>query len=53
VVAGHFGFAAIVKSREKSTPLWALMLATVTSSSFRSSLLIGSRCSPFTLGTVV
>jgi hypothetical protein len=29
VVAGHFGFAAMVKSREKSTPLWALMLATV------------------------
>ncbi|MBB5328826.1 permease [Tunturiibacter gelidoferens] len=29
MVAGHFGFAAIVKSREKSTPLWALMLATV------------------------
>lgn len=29
MVAGHFGFAAIVKSREKSAPLWALMLATV------------------------
>jgi hypothetical protein len=29
MVAGHFGFAAIVKSREKSVPLWALMLATV------------------------
>ncbi len=29
MIAGHFGFAAIVKSREKSTPLWALMLATV------------------------
>jgi hypothetical protein len=29
VIAGHFGFAAIVKSREKSAPLWALMLATV------------------------
>ena len=29
MVAGHFGFAAIVKSRERSTPLWALMLATV------------------------
>lgn len=28
MVAGHFGFAAIVKSREKSAPLWALMLAT-------------------------
>jgi hypothetical protein len=27
VVAGHFGFGAIVKSRERSTPLWALMLA--------------------------
>jgi hypothetical protein len=25
MVAGHFG-AAIVKSREKSVPLWALML---------------------------
>ena len=29
MVAGHFGFAAMVKSREKSAPLWALMLATV------------------------
>ena len=29
MVAGHFGFAAIVKSREKTAPLWALMLATV------------------------
>jgi hypothetical protein len=29
MVAGHFGFAAIVKSRERSAPLWALMLATV------------------------
>jgi membrane-bound metal-dependent hydrolase YbcI (DUF457 family) len=28
MVAGHFGFAAIVKSQEKSAPLWALMLAT-------------------------
>lgn len=28
MVAGHFGFAAVVKSRERSTPLWALMLAT-------------------------
>jgi hypothetical protein len=28
VVAGHFGLAAIVKSRAPSTPLWALMLAT-------------------------
>jgi membrane-bound metal-dependent hydrolase YbcI (DUF457 family) len=27
VIAGHFGFAAIVKSRERQTPLWALMLA--------------------------
>lgn len=27
MVAGHFGFAAIVKSRERQTPLWALMLA--------------------------
>jgi hypothetical protein len=27
MVAGHFGFAAIVKSRERPTPLWALMLA--------------------------
>ena len=27
MIAGHFGFAAIVKSREPSTPLWALMLA--------------------------
>jgi hypothetical protein len=29
MVAGHFGFASMVKSREKSAPLWALMLATV------------------------
>jgi len=29
MIAGHFGFAAIVKSRERSAPLWALMLATV------------------------
>jgi hypothetical protein len=28
MVAGHFGFAAMVKSRERSTPTWALMLAT-------------------------
>jgi hypothetical protein len=27
VVAGHFGFAALVKSRERQVPLWALMLA--------------------------
>ena len=29
MVAGHFGFAAMVKSRERSAPLWALMLSTV------------------------
>jgi hypothetical protein len=29
VIAGHFGFAAMVKARERTTPLWALMLATV------------------------
>lgn len=29
MIAGHFGFAAMVKSREKTAPLWALMLATV------------------------
>jgi hypothetical protein len=29
MIAGHFGFAAAVKSREPSTPTWALMLATV------------------------
>jgi membrane-bound metal-dependent hydrolase YbcI (DUF457 family) len=29
VIAGHFGFAAFVKSREHQAPLWALMLATV------------------------
>lgn len=29
MIAGHFGFAAAVKSREQETPLWALMLATV------------------------
>ncbi|HEY2906394.1 MAG TPA: hypothetical protein VGJ29_10895 [Vicinamibacterales bacterium] len=28
MIAGHFGFAAIVKSRERAVPLWALMLAT-------------------------
>lgn len=29
MIAGHFGFAAMVKSRERTAPLWALMLATV------------------------
>jgi hypothetical protein len=29
MIAGHFGFAAIVKAREPRVPLWALMLATV------------------------
>lgn len=29
MIAGHFGFAAIVKSRETRVPLWSLMLATV------------------------
>jgi len=29
MIAGHFGFAAAIKSREPATPLWALMLATV------------------------
>src|SRR5579859_706552 len=28
MIAGHFGFAAAVKSREPQCPLWALMLAT-------------------------
>lgn len=28
MIAGHFGLAALVKSHERSTPLWALMLAT-------------------------
>ena len=28
MIAGHFGFAAMVKSRENSAPTWALMLAT-------------------------
>lgn len=28
MIAGHFGLAAVVKSRERSVPLWALMLAT-------------------------
>jgi len=27
MVAGHFGFAALVKAHERQTPLWALMLA--------------------------
>src|SRR6516162_5329058 len=29
VIAGHFGFAAMVKARERQAPLWALMLASV------------------------
>ena len=29
MIAGHFGFAALVKSRERQAPLWALMLSTV------------------------
>jgi hypothetical protein len=29
MIAGHFGFAAAVKSREPQAPLWALMFATV------------------------
>jgi membrane-bound metal-dependent hydrolase YbcI (DUF457 family) len=29
MIAGHFGFAAIIKSRETKVPLWSLMLATV------------------------
>jgi hypothetical protein len=29
MIAGHFGFAAALKSRERATPLWALMLASV------------------------
>lgn len=29
MIAGHFGFAAMVKSREPAAPLWGLMLATV------------------------
>jgi membrane-bound metal-dependent hydrolase YbcI (DUF457 family) len=29
VIAGHFGLAAGVKGRERTVPLWALMLATV------------------------
>lgn len=29
MIAGHFGFAAIVKSRVTQAPLWSLMLATV------------------------
>lgn len=28
MVAGHFGFAAAVKAKERAVPLWALMLAT-------------------------
>src|SRR5438105_5704186 len=27
MIAGHFAFAAAVRSREKSAPMWALMLA--------------------------
>lgn len=29
MIAGHFGFAAVVKSRAPRAPLWALMLASV------------------------
>jgi membrane-bound metal-dependent hydrolase YbcI (DUF457 family) len=29
MIAGHFGFAALTKARERQVPLWALMLATV------------------------
>lgn len=29
MIAGHFGFAALIKSREPAAPLWGLMLATV------------------------
>lgn len=29
MIAGHFGFAAIVKARAPRVPLWSLMLATV------------------------
>jgi hypothetical protein len=29
MIAGHFGFAAMVKARERSAPLWMLMLASV------------------------
>lgn len=29
MIAGHFGFAAMIKSREQQVPLWGLMLATV------------------------
>lgn len=29
MIAGHFGFAALVKGREQQTPLWILMLASV------------------------
>jgi len=29
MITGHFGFAAMVKARERSTPLWLLMLAAV------------------------
>jgi hypothetical protein len=27
MIAGHFGFAAVVKARERQIPLWSLMLA--------------------------
>jgi len=29
MIAGHFGFAAVIKSRERQVPLWALMLGVV------------------------
>lgn len=29
MIAGHFGFAALAKSREPQVPLWSVMLATV------------------------
>ena len=29
MMAGHFGFAAVVKSKERSTPLWILLFSSV------------------------
>jgi membrane-bound metal-dependent hydrolase YbcI (DUF457 family) len=29
LIAGHFGFAALVESKERSTPLWILMFSSV------------------------
>ena len=43
MIAGHFGFAAAVKSRARSAPLWMLMLASVWLDIVFVPLFIGKR----------